>query len=72
MKKLQGLGKALSKEEQKKITGGRIAVCTCNGSPNMETVVCACVGFIQCAQCTLSAASYCQGLGYSGTSCDYD
>ena len=71
MKKLERIGRSLNKEEQKKIIGGRIAVCTCNGS-DMETVVCGCVGFIQCARCTAAALSYCNSQGYSGVSCDYD
>lgn len=69
MKKLQNLGRALNKEEQKKIIGGRIVVCTCNGS-DMETVVCGCVGFSQCFNCHVAAAQYCQSLGYSGISCN--
>ena len=70
MKKLELLGKALSKDEQKKINGGRIMVCTCNGS-DLETVVCACVGVIQCANCGIAGLQYCVSHGYSGATCDF-
>jgi hypothetical protein len=70
MKKLENLGRVLNKEEQKKIIGGRIAVCTCNGS-DMDTVVCACVGFTQCFNCNVAAAQYCTSQGYRGVTCDF-
>lgn len=69
MKKLENLGRALNKDEQKKIMGGRIMVCTCDGS-DMDTVVCACVGIIQCFNCGVAAASYCKSKGYNSMSCD--
>jgi hypothetical protein len=69
MKKLQHLGRTLSKEEQRKISGGRIMVCTCTGS-DMDTVVCGCVGFSQCFNCGVAAAKYCTSKGYSGMACN--
>jgi hypothetical protein len=54
MKKLQNLGKPLSKDEQKKIVGGTTTTCACaNGTAFI------CVG--NPISCTLDAAQVCGG-----------
>ena len=71
MKKLENLGRSLSKQEQKKIMGGKgQVVCTCNGS-DMDTIVCAYNDFSGAFHCSAIAINYCKSHGYSGVSCDY-
>ena len=71
MKKLENLGRKLSKNEQRQIFGGYIKViCTCN-SCNMETVVCAANSLGGTLNCLTTASNYCSGIGCtSGTSCN--
>lgn len=69
MKKIQGLGTALTKDEQKKISGGGQMVCTCSGT--MLTVVCSYSSFGGALSCSANAVKYCNGQGYSSVSCNY-
>ena len=71
MKKVQSLGRKLSKDEQRKIAGGYVKIiCTCNNC-DLETVVCAVNSFEGGLKCVHTASDYCRSVGCStGTTCD--
>jgi len=70
MKKFENLGRSLSKDEQRKISGGKVSViCTCNNC-NMETVVCSADSFGGTFNCMTGAHNYCTSIGCPNTSCD--
>ena len=70
MKRLRNLGKALSREEQKKILGGYTLVCTCNDRYTMG-IVCSYSGFGGMMTCQGNAARACVSAGGTNLTCSY-
>ena len=70
MKKFQNLGQALSKEEQRKISGGYQLTCTCNDQYTMG-IVCSYTSFAGMMSCQGNAARACASAGGTQMSCNY-
>jgi len=76
MKKLENLGRKLTRQEQKSIMGasenpGSI-VCCCKlyGEETMDCLVCSDHGQpSDCSNCANAAYNYCSSHGYTGTIC---
>ena len=76
MKKIENLGRKLTKLEQKSIKGGDASldniVCCCSlyGEETMDCVVCSNHGQPNdCVNCANTAYNYCSSRGYTGTRC---
>jgi hypothetical protein len=59
--------KNLSRDEMKKVIGGRLMVCTCG----KETVVCSYSSLASVVSCSATALNYCQSTGNGSAACDY-